>query len=168
MKSIKIASAAVAATVVALAGVAQLWPTPEQLLGRSYDHGVVALPEKPTDIMTAAHAPGSEHFWLTERGNATAAPIDRASTKADPIAASDIKLAIAAAGLLDVGTFDLLDVQTITRATLGVRPQIDAPAVSQALLVTTKIQSTSTQPGRIVRFVLDVGTGPTGRPANAL
>ncbi len=149
MKSIHIACAAIAATGVTLGAVALLG-NPDRVIGAGYDHMLAAAEGRTRQALAAAaHAPGSEHFWLTRQA-ASASSIKPTLAVTSGISQADIKQAVATAGGVEADHLEILNVQDIARATVG------GPAsVGQALLVTARIEATSQQPARIVRFVLD-------------
>jgi len=152
MKSFHIACAAVAATGATLAAVA-LSADPDQALGNSYDRALNAAAPSRTALVAAAHGPGSEHFWLTQK---TLDPGAFVPTRADApaVTLADIKQAVATAGSVAADNLEIVGVQDIARAAIGAA----APA-GRSLLVTARFAATGRQPVRIVRFVLDVDAG---------
>ena len=164
MKSIHVASAAIALTGATLGAVALLLGAPDRLLGQSYDRALAAASNTSSKaLVAAAHAPGSEHFWLTRSAADAAHAVSLASMTGDGIAAADIKQAIAAAGALDAGLVDLIDVQDVARAALNGQPTPD-----RALLVTAKIRGSGRALDRTVRVVVDVGSPTPAKAASAL
>jgi hypothetical protein len=162
MKSIHVASIAVAATGLTLTAMAVLLGTPDRLLGQSYDIALAGSAARHGDaIITAAHAPGSEHFWLT-RGPDTDSKVTPAVAPAGTITIANIKQAIATAGALDADTIDIVAVREVPRATIGAV----APA-GRSLLVTVKLAASNRVPARMLRFVVDAGAAPAA-PARAL
>lgn len=160
MKSLHVAVTAIAVSGTTLAAVAMVGNT-DQILGRSYERALMAAtaPSSPA-LVAAAHAPGSEHFWLT-RKTEDGDRITPTLTTGPAVAMADIRQAIATAGSYDAARLEIINVQDIARASLAG----PAPA-GRSILVTAKLPPTERQPARIVRFVLDVGTA--GAPARAL
>jgi hypothetical protein len=166
MKSISIAGAAIAATVVTLGSVSLLLGAPDRLLGQSYERALAAGGNTgATPIVAAAHEAGSEHFWLT-RTNAAAsvAPqLTPAVAAGTAIPLTEIKQAIAVAVAIDPDRLDVVGVQEVLKASIG----SNAPA-GRSLLVTARIAATERQPARLVKLVIDAGTGTAALPARAL
>lgn len=159
MKSIRIACAAIALTGVALGAMAAALSSPDRLLGESYERALASAPNgDAAGLARAAHATGSEHFWLTSPAVETQS-ITRASIATDAIVIADIKKAVAVTGGFDAARVEVLDVQEVPRASL----QGQNPA-ARALLVTVSVGGEQGQ-----RFVLDVGPAPvSAKTANAL
>lgn len=156
MKSLHIAGAAIAATGVTLGAVALLG-NPDRVIGAGYDNMLASAGNRASPTLAAAaHAAGSEHFWLT-RGAMTG-PIAPALVLGSNISETDIKQAIATAGEVDAEHLEILNVQDIARASLtGTSP------AGRTMLVTARVEATAQHPGRIVRFVLDAVLQAAGR-----
>ena len=149
MKSIHIASAAIAATGATLAAVAMLG-NPDRVMGAGYDHMLAAAAGRTQQALAAAaRAPGSEHFWLTRQAAADSG-LKPTLAVTSGMKEADIKQAVATTGGVDIDHLEILNVQDIARATVG-----SAAPVGHALLVTARIDATDLKPARVVRFVLD-------------
>lgn len=163
MKSIHAAYVAVGATGATLAIVAMAGAT-AGLIDRGYDAAMTAAGPTPAALVAAAHAPGSEHAWLTRapdaRSEGAVTPTLVANTA---VSTDDVRQAIATAGDAEPDNVDILRVEQIGRTVIG------APAATAtALLVTARIAGSAQHPARTVRFVVDVAGGYGSAAARAL
>lgn len=153
MKSLHIAVAAIVATGTTFASVA-LIGSADRVMAEGYDRAVAAVTGAPHAAMiAAAHAPGSEHFWLTRPASGDVA-LDVTLAGATALDLSDIKQAIATAGAFEPAGIEIVSVGDIARIA-G-----DGRAAGKSLLVTARVAATARQPARLVRFVVDADAGP--------
>mgnify|MGYP003386748161 FL=1 len=158
MKSIHIAWTAIAATAATFGGIAALTGATDGLVGLAFDR---ALAGQQAISRTAVHGPDSEHFWLSQT-DAHVKPALAPDTNAIPMA--DLKQAIVTAGAYEANALEIVDVQSVARASVS-----SPSAVGRSLLVTARLAATTRQPARLVKFVIDVGTATASSlPARAL
>ncbi len=160
MKSIHIACTAIAATAATFGGIAALTGATDGLVGLAFDRALAGQ-QAISRTAVAVHGPDSEHFWLSQT-DAHVKPALAPDTNAIPMA--DLKQAIVTAGAYEANALEIVDVQSVARASVS-----SPSAVGRSLLVTARLAATTRQPARLVKFVIDVGTATASSlPARAL
>lgn len=168
MKSIHVAFSALTAIGTTLAAVTA-FGQPEKVLQSSYDQALAGRNVASPALVAAAHAPGSEHFWLTHarKFDGEAGGVAKTSNHeaALPVTLAQIRQGLAATANVPADSVEIVGLQEIPRASVA---GTAAAAGTSALLVTARVGAGNEhRPARLQRFVFDLPAG-AGSIARAL